>query len=228
VLLRLAKAAIAMGDATRAADLAESLLSRGDAADGHQVLGDAYYLNREQIASVAEWHKALDADPGHVNALLSLADFSADRQNYEAAEQYLQRALKTRPEDPDLLFHHGRALYYLKRYKESEADLAKALARKGESGVPLALYYLGLIQKEKRNVTGAAEFLRRYLQWAYAQGRLTAVEAEVHLALAEVYRAMNLADLAEQQKRAGEVLQEKLKEMAKVKEKALVEWLKKP
>ncbi len=227
-LLDLARTAISAGDSNRAADLAEALAGRGDRTDAHEILGDAHYLRMEQIEAVKEWHLALDADPKNVNALESLAGYSSDRQNYEAAEEYLRKALEVKPGDPGLLFAHGRALYYLKRPKESEAELVKVLSAKGETGAPLALYYLGLIQKEKNNLTGAAEFLRRYLQWAYGQGRLTAVEADVHMALADIYQGMNLPDLAEKQKKAGEVLQEKLKEMAKMKEKAVMEMLGKP
>src|SRR5439155_10924579 len=123
----------------RAADLAQELLNRGDAADGHGVLGDAYYLRGEQIASVNEWHKALDADPKNVNALKSLADFSSDRQNYASAVEYLHRALEASPGDPELLYFRGRALYYLRDYKASESDLVKALAAKGETKAPLTL-----------------------------------------------------------------------------------------
>jgi spermidine synthase len=228
VLIRLARASLAMGDTMRAADLADALLSRGDATDGHEVLGDAHYRRRQQIDAVREWHKALDADPRNVDALRSLADFSFDRGNHQEAEEYLRTALAARPGDPDLLFYHARALFNLKRYGEAESEMAKVLAVKGEQQSPLALYYLGMIQQEKKNLTGAAEFFRRYLQWAYAQGRLTPVEAEVHLALADIYKGLSLADLAEQQRKAAEVLQQKLKETARRKEKATIEWLKKP
>ena len=228
LLLRIARAAVATGDSVRAADLAEALLARGDAADAHQILGDAHYLRMEQIPAVAEWHKALEADPKNVNALKSLAGFSSDRQNYSGAEQYLRAALEVDPSEPEILFHHGRALYYLKRLQESEADLVKALLAKGESGAPLALYYLGLIQKEKGNLFGASEFLGRYLRWAYQQGNPTPMEVEVHLALAEIYSAMGFTEPAEEQKKAGEALRKRLEERVKSREKALLEMLAKP
>ncbi|HEV8337335.1 MAG TPA: hypothetical protein VGR67_13035 [Candidatus Polarisedimenticolia bacterium] len=224
-LAAVAQAAVDASDAVRAADLAETLIARGDAADGHRFLGDAHYLRHEQLSSVAEWHKALEADPRSVPTLLSLADYAADRQNYQGAELYLKTAVGIAPEDPSVLFNHGRALFYLRRYQESEADLKKVLVHEGEKSAPLTLYYLGMIQKEQKNPEGAAEFLRRYLQWAYAQGRLTPAEAEVHLALSEVYLALKLPDLAEQHRKAAEVLQEKLKENAKSKEKAWIEML---
>jgi spermidine synthase len=224
-LAAVAQAAIDAGDAVRAADVAETLIARGDAADGHRFLGDAHYLRREQLSSVAEWHKALEADPRNVHTLLSLADYASDRRNYEGAEQYLKAAVGIAPEDPSVLFNHGRALFYLNRYPESEAVFKKVLVHEGENSAPLTLYYLGLIQKEKKNPEGAAEFLRRYLQWAYAQGRLTPVEEEVHLALSDVYVAMKLPDLAEQHRKAAEALEEKLKENSKSREKALIEML---
>ncbi len=202
VLLRLAQSALAVRDSIRAADLGEALLARGDASNGHQVLGDACAIQREQLQAVAEWHKSLEADPENVNALLSLADFNSDRSNYAEAEKYLSQAQRIRPEDPGTSFARGRVLYFLKRYPESEADLARSIALRGEAGAPLALYYLGLIQKEKGNLQGAAEFLRRYLEWGYQQGRLTPVEADVHLALAEIYTGLKLPDLAYQQRKA--------------------------
>ena len=228
VLLRIARAALAIGDSVRAADLAEALLARGAAADAHQVLGDAHYLRMEQIPAVGEWHKALEADPGNVNALKSLAGFASDRQNYSGAEQYLRTALEAAPGDPEILFQHGRALYHLKRNKESEADLVKALLAKGESGAPLSLYYLGLIQKEKGNLVGASEFLGRYLRWAYQQGNPTPMEVEVHLALAEIYTAMGFPGPAEEQKKAGEALRKRMDDWARSREKAVLETLARP
>ncbi len=228
VLLRLAKSALAARDSIRAADLGEALLARGDASDGHQVLGDACAIQREQLKAVEEWHKSLEADPENVNALMSLADFNSDRNNYAEAEEYLSQALRIRPADPATSFARGRVLYFLQRYPESEKDLAQAIALKGDAGAPLALYYLGLIQKEKGNLQGAAEFLRRYLQWGYQQGRLTPVEADVHLVLAEVYTGLKLPDLADQQRKAGEALRARLTEASRSQRQAIMEYLQKP
>jgi len=227
-LHRLAQAALETRDAIRAADLGETLVARGDASRGHQVLGDACAIQREQLKAVQEWHLALQADPKNADALISLSDFNSDRGNYSEADAYLTQALAIRPGDPAALYARGRVRYLLKRYKESEADLAQALAQKGDTGAPLALYYLGLIQKEKGNLDGAAEFLRRYLQWGYQQGKLTAVEADVHLTLADVYRGLQLPDLADQQRKAGEMLKDRLAESAKSQRKAFIDFLKKP
>jgi tetratricopeptide (TPR) repeat protein len=227
-LIGLARSALRVRDAIRAADLAEAVLARGDAANGHQILGDACAIQREQLKAVQEWHQALAADPANVNALLSLADFNMDRTNYADAERYLSQALHIRPDDPDLLFARGRVLYLLKRYPESEKDLARSLAREGDEEMPLALYYLGLIQQQKGNLEGAAELLRRYLQWGYRQGKLTAVEADVHLALADVYRGLKLPDLADQQRKAGETLKSRLAESAREQRRAYLDFLLKP
>jgi len=228
VLLRLAESALGARDAIRAADLGEALLARGDASNGHQVLGDACAIEHEQLKAVEEWHKALQANPENVNALMSLADFNTDRSNFAEAEKYLSQALRINPDDPSASFARGRVFYFLKRYRESEGDLARAITLKGDAGAPLALYYLGLIQKEKGNLTGAAEFLRRYLQWGYQQGRLTAVEADVHLALADVYTGLKLPDLADQQRKAGEALKTRLAESARTQRQAIMEYLQKP
>jgi tetratricopeptide (TPR) repeat protein len=163
-----------------------------------------------------------------VSTLVSLADYQVTRENYALAEEYLRRALATAPDDPNLRYYHGRALYYQKRYRESEADLVRALEDAGPEKMPLTLYYLGHIQKEKKNHTGAAEFFRLYLEWAYREGRLTAVEADVHLALAEIYGVMNLPDLAEQQRVAGETLRRRLEAVGEARVQALSEYLKRP
>jgi len=228
VLLRLAQSALGARDAIRAADLGESLLTRDDASNGHQVLGDACAIEHEQLKAVEEWHKALQANPENVNALMSLADFNTDRSNYAEAEKYLSQALKILPDDPGASFARGRVRYFLKQYRESETDLARAITLKGDAGAPLALYYLGLIQKDKGNLTGAAEFLRRYLQWGYQQGRLTPVEADVHLALADVYTGLKLPDLADQQRKAGEALKTRLADTMRTQRQAIMEYLQKP
>ncbi len=225
LLLGIAAAALATGDAVRAADLAETLLAGGDAADGHRLLGDAHYLRKEQIPAVEQWHKALEADPENAGALKSLAGFALDRGNFTGAEEYLRKALEVAPSDPEILFLHGQTLYYLERYRESEEDLAKALVAKGESGAPLALYYLGLIQKGKGNLVGASEFLGRYLQWAYGQGNSTPIEAEVHLALADVYDELGFTEQAREHRDAGEALKKRLEERIREREDAVMEMM---
>ncbi|HEU5181179.1 MAG TPA: tetratricopeptide repeat protein [Candidatus Polarisedimenticolia bacterium] len=227
-LVKTARLALVAHDAVRAADLGEALVARGDAADGHQILGDACYLRQEQIMAVEEWHKALQADPAHGATLQSLAAFNADRRNFAEAESYLTQDLAAHPKDASALFARGRARFQLKKYREAESDLVQALATAGESEVPMSLYYLGMIQKEKGNLTGSAELLRRYLEWGYAQDRLTPVEADVHLALAEVYKGLNLPDLSEQQRQAGETLKSRLKKAANAQRDAIVDYLKKP
>ncbi len=227
-LVKTARMALAARDAVRAADLGEALVARGDAADGHQILGDACYLRQEQIMAVEEWHKALQADPAHGATLQSLAAFNADRRNFAEAESYLTQDLTAHPKDAAALFARGRARFQQKKYREAESDLVQALATAGETEVPMSLYYLGMIQKEKGNLTGSAELLRRYLEWGYAQDRLTPVEADVHLALAEVYKGMNLPDLSEQQRQAGESLKSRLKKAADAQREAIVDYLKKP
>jgi tetratricopeptide (TPR) repeat protein len=156
---------------------------------------------------------------------MSLADFNSDRNNHQEAVQYLGQLLAIHPDDAAALFARGRAFYELKRDKESEVDLARALSLKGETGAPLSLYYLGLIQKNKGNLQGAAEFLRRYLQWGYRQGRLTPVEADVHFALADVYQGLKLPDLAQQQRTAGEALKQRLQQSAQNTREAVFEYL---
>jgi len=116
----------------------------------------------------------------------------------------------------------------MKRYDEAEKDLVKALVAEGEKGAPMSLYYLGLIQKEKKNLPGAVEFLRRYLLWAYRQQRLTPVEADVHLVLAEIYEAIHFPELAAEQKKAGEKLKERLKAVGAEKRKILLDMAREP
>jgi tetratricopeptide (TPR) repeat protein len=227
MLLKLARSSLASRDAVRAADLAETLLARKDVSNGHQVLGDAWYIQGEQLKAVEQWHASLAADPKNANALMSLADFNSDRNNHAEAVEYLGQILATHPDDTAALFARGTALYELKRMKESEADLARALALKGDTGAPLALYYLGLIQKDKGNLQGAAEFLRRYLQWGYRQGRLTPVEADVHFALADIYKGLQLPDLADQQRKAGETLKQRLQQSAQSTREAIFDYLRK-
>ena len=140
----------------------------------------------------------------------------------------MSQALSVHPDDPGILFARGRALYLLKRYPESEKDLVRSLAREGDEAAPLALYYLGLIQQQKGNPEGAAEFLRLYVQWGYRQGKLTAVEADVHLALADIYTGLKLPDLADQQRKAGEALKTRLKESAREQRRAYIDFLRKP
>ena len=178
--------------------------------------------------AVEEWHKALQADPTHAATLLSLAAFNADRRNFAEAEDYLTQDLAAHPKDASALFARGRARFQLKKYREAESDMVQALANSGEAELPMALYYLGMIQKEKGNLTGSAELLRRYLEWGYAQDRLTPVEADVHLALADVYKGLNLPDLSEQQRQAGESLKSRLKKAADAQREAIFDHLQKP
>ena len=70
----------------------------------------------------ANFRKALELDPNHVDALLALASFLSERERYADALDLFARLIQLKPEDPQAYIFTSSVLISLKKY-----DLAKSL-----------------------------------------------------------------------------------------------------
>jgi tetratricopeptide (TPR) repeat protein len=113
--------------------------------------------------------------------------FHLDAHDYFAADRYLGPAAKLHGDTPVVMYHYGRNLYFLGRFKEALAALQRARELgAGRETYPLIDYLDGLCQMRLGQNDEAIQSLQTYLKWAYEQTTLTRVEVDAHLKLADL------------------------------------------
>ena len=96
------------------------------AAERHFLAGLELFAAGEQQRAIAEYRSALDADPGHTDAMHGLVRIYQDREQIEEAVALAQRISETDPED--VLAHTTLSILYQKKgmVAEAEAEANKA------------------------------------------------------------------------------------------------------
>ncbi|HUT36999.1 MAG TPA: tetratricopeptide repeat protein [Planctomycetota bacterium] len=97
------------------------------------------------IEAVDELERALDADPSHVETLMTLADSYFESLNFRAVREMAERVLEVEPDHHGALNLLGLLLLVPHDYEEAEAMFLRALTVKPEdpetlSNLALALY----------------------------------------------------------------------------------------
>ena len=122
----------------------------------HGLYAQALHLTGDSDQSNKEFKAELVNDPYNFAANLQLGANAREDQNYDAAEQYFNRALETRPGDPGVRYQ--LALIAIEKGKLDEArqtleSLVKASPEFAEAHVSLSLVYYRL----KRPADGKRE-----------------------------------------------------------------------
>jgi serine/threonine-protein kinase len=108
-------------------DHALSLAS--DLPDAHLALGYYYYWGYRRYAdAAAQFERVLQLAPNNVQALGGLAFIDRRRGRWPQALATLQQALLISPRDAYLLGEYGWTLCIMRRYREAELQLSRALA----------------------------------------------------------------------------------------------------
>jgi Flp pilus assembly protein TadD len=122
----------------------------------------AFLKDKRGDSSGAEraYAKALELDPGHVNALGNLANLNWERGDTATAEALSRKALERKPLDENIVIHFARFLDGVKSdWVEASAILRAGIADHPESGgLHLLFGELGLLHGE---APAALESLRR-------------------------------------------------------------------
>ncbi|MBI3457346.1 MAG: fused MFS/spermidine synthase [Candidatus Rokubacteria bacterium] len=111
----------------------------------------------EEAEAERRWQAALAVDPGHIEALLDLAEHLDARGQVEQARALLRRAAVRR--DPEALLREAELLYRLGAYPDAEGRL-----RRLSPDFPGAALTAGLIRLALGDATAAEHLLRKALE----------------------------------------------------------------
>lgn len=161
-LLAIAECLVRLGKLSEAAEKLSS------AAEGHPEqaapsarLGMVFLRKGDYGRAEDAFGKALDMEPGSVEAADGYAKVMSFTGRYDEARQTLERALETNPDSPALLVSLGRLLNYVGEYELAGERFEKALAAK--PGYAEAILGLGMTYWE----TGKLDLAREQLHSLY-------------------------------------------------------------
>ena len=154
--MKLGETAKARQDAQKAVSL------RPDLAGAHYLLGKIHEQDGESSQALAAYSKVVVLEPGHFNARYRLSLLHTRRGDREEGRRQLEtyRSLKDNVDARNAVLRGGDA-FKAGNYVSAEAQYREALER--DSDNTQALYYLGLIQKKKGQLTEAAESFQKTL-----------------------------------------------------------------
>jgi len=120
-------------------------------ADLHYLLGTVEQSRGRKVAASRAFQAALDADPGHLGALLESARQALVGFDYGGALRHTERAVRLAPGDAETVLLHALALRANGRCDDAQVILERWSGRK-----PLALFNLGVLHLRCRNDAKAA------------------------------------------------------------------------
>ncbi len=172
--MKLGETEKARQDAQRAVSL------RPDLAGAHYLLGKIHEQDGESSRALAAYSKVVEFEPGHFNARYRLSLLHMRRGDREEGRRQIDtyRSLKNNVDARNAVLRGGDA-FRAGNYGSAEAQYREALERDPDN--TQALYYLGLIQKRKGQLTQAAESFRKALA---VQPDLAVARANLGLTLA--------------------------------------------
>ncbi len=152
------------GSASLAEHTASASVSSGNAT---QMQGQAQPTPEQQRAkldqALAPLLANLQSSPNDFNTLVQVADVYYDGRQYPDAIKYYQLALKSQPENPDVLTDLGTAIWYSGDADGAIAQYQKAL--KSRPSHPGTLFNLGIVRWQgKLDPKGAVQAWEELLQ----------------------------------------------------------------
>jgi tetratricopeptide (TPR) repeat protein len=174
----------------------DRIMSKGDSAEAHLLLGMAYVVGLRTQSAMEEFRRALEMNPNlplaHVNLGKELL-----RMGDEGALPQFEAEMKINPNDFDANFYAGYLRRRLRDFDTASKYLTKALQlRPNDSG---ALLQIGLIHTQKD-------------EWDQAQSILEGIIkrepgfAEAHTTLARVYFRKKMMAEGEREQKIGDKL----------------------
>ena len=164
--MKLSETAMARSDAEKAISLSP------DIAGAHYLLGKIHEQDEELSKALAAYSRAVELEPGHFNARYRLSLLHTRLGDRAEGGRQLEtyRSLKDKVDAQNAIMRAGDA-FKAGNYDSAEAQYREALGKDPDN--TQALYYLGLIQKDKGQLREAAESFQRALavRWDLAVAR---------------------------------------------------------
>jgi tetratricopeptide (TPR) repeat protein len=124
--------------------------------------GDLQNFTGHPSAARLSFLKALDRDPGHLPAMVNLADVDASLGRFDESLVWAARAARQDPDRPGFRFHMVTALYYLAADDAAERSMLDAGRRWPDyERFPIGLARLDFVRGRD---SAALERLRRYVE----------------------------------------------------------------
>ena len=145
-------------------------------------LARGYIEQRNLTRAKTSLNKALEIDPGHVEARVLYAVVLQSENEFELAEENYRAALRVAPTNPQALNNYGRFLYARKRYAEAVDVLSILVQNTGYRARAQAFENLGLslIAVDRSDEAHAA--FTRALELSFRQPRSNLELADIELA----------------------------------------------
>jgi tetratricopeptide (TPR) repeat protein len=141
LLLELARLRFSLNDLEGAAELARRVLTSGDGAEPHRLLGDIYLIRAREgtdpeadiSRAVAEYRAALAAGPEDEEARRALAEIHYHLGNFDEVRELLEEPSREKPLPLPLALLLGKALVRAGQHARAEEILSDLAARSPES-----------------------------------------------------------------------------------------------
>ena len=147
------------GDMEKAKKAADEIFKK-NRAEGYRALATIAVAEEKFVEAETNFKRAVSASPDSVKYYTGLASFYQSRSKYDEALGVYEQAITKFPSNRNLLLQAGRVvslsgtknsekgLKYLNRYIESAPN-------KTDRNLASAYYYLGVIEKDKKNIPSA-------------------------------------------------------------------------
>lgn len=143
-------------------------IERREPSRGHELRANLLRDQGREVDALAEYRRAIAADPDNLQARLSLALLHTERRDFDLAFHVLDALLEQDPGHMSALYQLGRnAALAGRRLDEGEAALRRYLRyepRRHQPSHAWALYRLGMIQKRRGELASARYMLRKALR----------------------------------------------------------------
>jgi tetratricopeptide (TPR) repeat protein len=153
-------------------DAQEAISLSAGLAGAHYLLGKIHEQDEELPKALAAYSRVVELEPGHFNARYRLSLVHTRLGDREEGRRQIEiyRALKDEVDAQNAILRAGDA-FKAGNYGSAEAQYREALGKDPDN--TQALYYLGLIQKNKGQLREAAESFQKALavRWDLAVAR---------------------------------------------------------
>lgn len=155
----LAKGYIRAGKEDDARESVEKGLRLNPSAEGEWLLGMLLQKAEDRQGAEQAWIEALQKEPSHKDALLSLSKFYQEQGAFKKAAPYLSRLRKEHPAKLDAAFYHGVNLYYQGEYEKALEELRLGIF----FSEPFGHYYQSLVYDKLKREEEAKQALGRFI-----------------------------------------------------------------
>jgi tetratricopeptide (TPR) repeat protein len=188
----LGTAYIRHGDTEKGEELVNRILSAGDSAPAHMMMGDAYAQSHQMGKAKQEYERALQLNPKIPLGHLRLAEAEVTSGDSDGAFEQFKAEYAVDPADYETNFYLGYILRERNDLAAAEPYLRRALTMRPDAYQPNL--QLALLEFEKNDLQSARQLLQRAI-------RANPGETEPHVILGRIdYRLHLNAEGASEQK----------------------------